>query len=131
MQEITVFVNNQPGAVADVTATLAAADINIEEIDAEGVVESGVITLCVDQHNEGLAALKAAGFDAHSEDALIIKLEDKPGALAQIAARLKESNINLRSLRIIDHVGSQCLASIVADNQPAARKALKDVILSL
>jgi len=128
MREIIVTVNNQVGAVADVTSVLALAGVNIEEIDAEGITESGVISLCVDKHDEGLSALTAAGFSATSEDALVVRVADRPGALAEIASRLKEENINLRSLRIIDHIDQQCTVAIVAEDPSAARRVLEDCL---
>lgn len=129
MREIIVTVNNQVGAVADVTVALARAGVNIEEIDAEGITESGVISLCVDKHDEGLSALIAAGFSATSEDALVVRVADRPGALAEIASRLKEENINLRSLRIIDHIDQQCTVAIVAEDPIAARRVLGDCLV--
>lgn len=129
MREIIVTVNNQPGAIADVTSVLALAGVNIEEIDAEGITESGVVSLCVDKHEEGMAALQAAGFEAISEDALVVRVADRPGALAEIASRLKEANINLRSLRITGHMDQQCIVAIVAENPSAARRVLEDCLV--
>ena len=129
MREIIVTVNNQAGAVADVTSALALAGVNIEEIDGEGITESGVILLCVDKHEEGLAALAAAGFSASSEEALLVRVADRPGALAEIASRLKVEDINLRSLRIVDHVDQQCTVAIVAENPTAARRVLEDCLV--
>lgn len=129
MREIIVTVNNQAGAVADVTSALALAGVNIEEIDAEGITESGMISLCVDKHEEGLSALAAAGFSATSEEALLVRVADRPGALAEIASRLKEEDINLRSLRIIDHIDQQCTVAIVAEEPADARRVLEDCLV--
>lgn len=129
MREIIVTVNNQIGAIADVTVALARAGVNIEEIDAEGITESGIISLCVDKHDEGLAALATAGFSATSEEALLVRVADRPGALAEIASRLKEENINLRSLRIIDHIDQQCTVAIVAEDPSAAKRVLEDCLV--
>ena len=129
MQEIIVTVNNQPGAVADVTIVLARAGVNIEEIDAEGITESGVVSLCVDKHDEGVAALREAGFDVTSEEALMVRVADRPGALAEIAGRLKDANINLRSLRITDHVDQQCTVAIVAEDPAEAKRVLADCLI--
>ena len=129
MREIIVTVNNRAGAVADVTTALATAGVNIEEIDAEGLVESGIVSLCVDKHDEGLVALKAAGFEAESEDALTVRVADRPGALAEIARRLKKANINLRSLRITGHANQMCDVAIVAEDPAAARDLLVDCLI--
>lgn len=129
MKEIIVLCPNRAGSIADISLALAAKGINIESFDAEGAVSNGVVILCVDRYDEALQTLTEAGFHAVSEDAAVVKIEDKPGALARIAVRLKEGSINVRSLRIVQRADGYCLAAIVAEDQDAMRELLADVIL--
>ena len=131
MKQIVIPVPHRPGVVADVSETLAAAGINIEEMDAEGAVDNGVILLMVDRYDAALRALQEAGFRAISEDALVLRLRNEPGSLAQVARRLETAAINIRSLRIAKHLGPHTLVTLVTDHQAEARELLRDCLVSL
>ena len=131
MKQIVIPVPNRPGVVADVSEALGAAGINIEEMDAEGAVDNGVIILMVDHYDAALRALQEAGFQAISEDALVLKLLNEPGALAKVARRLEHASINIRSLRIAKHLGGNTLVTLVTDRQDEAREILRDCLVSL
>lgn len=129
MKQITVVVSNAPGQLADVTQVLAAHDVNIEEINAERMDELGVITMAVDRYDDALRALSEAGYQAISQDALVIRIEDRPGALARIATRFKEAGINLRSMHIIHREDGASLVSIVTADNPRAEPLVRDVLV--
>lgn len=130
MKRITVIIDNRPGAVADVTSALAQRGVNIESLDVEGAEEKGVINLTVDRYDEALQALRDASFQAVSEDAIVIRLRDEPGAIARIAARFKEAGINIRSMHILSRDAELSLVSIVSDRRADAIELVKDEIVS-
>lgn len=129
MKQLTVLVPNQRGVAADVAACLAERGVNIEEIDIEGVEDRGIIVLSVDRYDEALRALRDHGFRAITQDVLLVRLEDKPGALAAIALRLKDAGIDLRSMHILRRDASGTIASLVASDPGTAAELLKDVLV--
>lgn len=131
MKQIVIPVPNHPGVVAAVSEALGAAGVNIEEMDAEGAVDNGVIILIVDHYDAALRALQEAGFRAITEDALVLKLRNEPGSLAKVARRLETAAINIRSLRIAKHLGRNTLVTLVTDRQDEARELLRDCLVSL
>lgn len=130
MKEITVVVDNRAGILADLSEALAARGVNIESIDGEAAESRGVIRLSVDNYDEALSALRDSGFQAISEDALLIRLKDESGALARAAARFKDAGINIRSLRILRREGGYALVTLVTENNEAARNLVFDVLVS-
>ena len=72
--------------------------------------------------------LRETRFKVFSEDALVVKIEDRPGALAEIAARFKEASVGLRSMHIIRRDAGVSLASIVADDRALAEELVRDVL---
>jgi len=102
--------------------------VNIEAIDLEGMTDRGVIVLTVDHYDEALKALRDKGFKAVTQDTLLIRLEDKPGALATIALRLKDAGLDLRSMHIARREGGFSLVSLVASDNAKAAEVLKDVL---
>ena len=69
--------------------------MNIEYICAEIVGGCGVATLTVDRYDEALWALAQTAFQAISEDAIVIRLDDKPGESARITSRLNQTSSSL------------------------------------
>ncbi len=128
VKQLTVLVRNECGVAAEIATCLAERGVNIEEIDIEGVEDRGVVVLTVDRYDDALLALREHGFHAVSQEALLVRLEDKPGALAAIAVRLKEANIDLRSMHILRRDAGGTIASLVASDQERAAEVLKDVL---
>jgi hypothetical protein len=131
MKQIIIPVPDWPGVVADVTGVLGAAGVNIEDLDAGGADENGVIILTVDRYDAAVRALHEAGYRAITEDALVLRIRNEPGALAKVARRLGEASINIRSLRIAKHLGGDTLVTLVAERPEEARELLRDCLVAL
>jgi hypothetical protein len=129
MKQITVVSHGDLDITADLTSALGSAGINIETLALEHHAEASVVTLTVDRYDEALAALQQAGFDAVSEDALLIRVTDAPGSLARIALRFREAGIQVRSLRIIRHGSGHAIVAVSVDRTAQARELLRDVLL--
>ena len=130
MKQLTVLVPNELGIAARLTACLAARGVNIEELDLEAVADRGIIVLSVDRYDEALRALSEAGFRVITQDTLLVRLEDKPGALAAIALRLKDAGLDLRSMHILRRDETATIASLVCSDNAAASAVLRDVLVS-
>ena len=124
MKEIIIPVENAHGTLASVSETLAGAEINIELIEARVLGAHGIIVLRVDRYDAALRTLSDAGYRAVTEDALVLDLENRPGSLAEVARRLADARIGIRSLRIVERTGERSLVTLVADDQSAARRVL-------
>jgi hypothetical protein len=130
MKQLTVLVPNQPGQLAKISEVLAARGVNIEDFDVESNGADGLISLTVDKYDAALRALRDAGFRAVTQSTLLIRLDDKPGALATVAARLRDAGIDLRSMHIVRRAENVSIASLVADDNAKAAEILKDVLIS-
>ncbi len=130
MKQITIVAESDPGLLAQVSETLAARGINIETLDAETVQDHGVMVLTVDRYDEALVALRDAGVPALSEDAIIIRLTDEPGALARISRRFHDAGIRLRSVRIIRRREGYGLVALSTERTERALDLVRDVLIS-
>lgn len=129
MKQLTVLAPNKPGQLAIITEKLAQRSVNIESFDIESHGEDGVIVLTVDNYDEALRALRDAGYQAITQDTLVIRIEDKPGALAAVTARLRDAGLDLRSMHIVRHSGRFSIVSLVASDNAAAAAILRDVLI--
>jgi hypothetical protein len=130
MKQITIVTRDRPGLIADVTDALQAAGVNIESIAAEQVGESAAIVMTVDRYDAALKALANTPFKAVSEQAILVKVEDRPGGLARIAHRFKEAGINLRSIQTVSRSGGMSIVAISTERTAEAMALVKDVLIS-
>lgn len=131
MKQITVISHNHPGVIADISEALGKAGINIESIDAETFDDSAVTILSVDKYDAALRILQdMPDLTAVSEDAIVIRLRNVPGALAQISKRFKDANINIRSIRFLQKNDDFALVAISTERSGEAIRLVKDVLVS-
>ena len=130
MRQITIYTDDRPGVVAEVTAALAGSGVNIESLDAEAAESGGVVVLTVDRYDVALVALRDAGFHAVSEDALVVRIVDEPGALARLAERFRGAGINLRNVRILRRRGGEGLVALSCERTEEALRLVEDVLVS-
>ena len=129
MKTITIVCDDHPGIVAEVSEIAASTGANIESFEAKTIGTLAVVSISVDKHDETLLALAQSPFHAFSDDAILIQLDDKPGALANISQRFKSAGINLRSLRIIRRDGGKAIVAIGMDRKDEILDLLKDVMV--
>ncbi len=127
MKQITIVTDSSPGLLARISEILAARRINIESLDAETIEEYGVMVLTVDRYDDALAVLRDAGIPAVSEDAIVVRIADEPGALARISRRFHEARITLRSVRIMRRSGGYGLVALSTDRTKEALALVKDL----
>ena len=130
MKQITIVTERSPGLLARVSEILASRGINIETLDAETVQDHGVVILTVDRYDQALVALRDAGVPAVSEDAIIIRIADEPGALARISRRFHDAGIRLRSVRIIRRSAGSGLVALSTERTERALDLVRDVLIS-
>lgn len=131
MKQITLIYDNQPGLLAEITEELGQKGINIETLDAESFKDTAVTILTVDRYDEALDILSSKpGLQAITEDAILIRLEDKPGALAKVARKFSDAGINLRSIRIIKRDANETVVAISAERTDEALELVRDQLIA-
>ena len=95
LKQISVFVENRPGKLAEVTEVLYREGINLRAFTIAEAGDFGIIRMVVDRTNEAYNALKSAGFTVALTDVLAVEVKDEPGGLYQIAKALGDAGINI------------------------------------
>lgn len=123
MQRILVSVQNQIGDIAKVTQLLAEAGINIVSLNSEDQGESGliIITTAKEDHHRSLQIFADAGYRAISDEYLVVKILDEPGALAKIAGKFQKNGLNILSIHIVNRQSGYTTVSISSDDNAKAR----------
>ncbi len=129
MKEITLVTPSRAGLMADISDALGKAGISIESLDAFTVREWDIVQLTVADYNRALKVLRDAGFDAITEDAVVVNLKDQPGALAQVTRRLQKAGIRMRSVRILHRQAGEAMVAISMDRTEEGMKLIEDLLV--
>jgi hypothetical protein len=130
MREITIVTPpDQPGTLADVTGCLATRNINITDMEVIDDHAHGIIRLQAEPYDEALRVLTDAGYHALSEEVLLLRLKDEPGAIARVAARFREPQINVNALRILRRNAGWATVALSTSDNVRARKLLNDCVI--
>jgi hypothetical protein len=93
MKDLTVILEDKPGALADLGDATAGADINIEGMCG---TTAGEIHILVEDADATREALEGAGMEVSGErEVLVLELEDRPGTMADVARKLGDAGINV------------------------------------
>ena len=130
MKQITIIAPVQDGLVANISRVLGDAGINLDGLDAYDARELDVVTLSVDQYDKSLQVLRDAGYDAISDDAVVVCIKDEPGSLARLTERLYQGKIEVSSVRILQRQMGLALVALATDRREEALKLIQDLIVS-
>jgi len=93
--QVSVPMENTPGQLGRVCRALAQADVNIRGICVADASDVSVIRLLVSDTPAAEQALRQAGLTFSRQDVLLVELDDRPGALENVAVRLGQAGVNL------------------------------------
>ena len=95
IRQISVFVENQPGSMMNVTNVLTEAHVNIRAISTFDTPEFGIMSLVVDDPVRAKESLKSKGFVNRVSDVIGAELKDEKGNLNQMLKILADGQINV------------------------------------
>jgi hypothetical protein len=95
VEQISVFLENKSGRLADVTFVLAEAGINIRVLSVADATDFGVLRMIVHDNKKAEDVLKNGGFAMRKTEVLAVEVEDKPGGLNKILVILQKAKINV------------------------------------
>lgn len=98
VRQISVFLENKIGRLAEITQVLGNKEINIRALAIADTTEFGILRMIVDRPQEAYEALEERGFTVSQTEVLVVEAEDRPGGLAQVVAILSKAGINVEYL---------------------------------
>ncbi len=132
IKELVIIAKDKIGLLADVSYVLSKEKINIEQIDANVFGEKGVITVGVQsaKYEAAKKALEKNSFEVLPAESIIVRLEDKPGALAELTRKLADAHVNILNVHVVGKKEGAVFDSLTVDKPKKARKVLGGAIVS-
>ncbi|MHA1650052.1 MAG: ACT domain-containing protein, partial [Candidatus Helarchaeota archaeon] len=95
VRQLSVFLPNKPGILAIFTEILGKNSINIRALTVADTADYGILRIIVDDPTKCLNVLKEANYLVSETEVIAVEVEDKPGALHQIAKLMGDNGINI------------------------------------
>ncbi|MDO8525490.1 MAG: ACT domain-containing protein [Candidatus Omnitrophota bacterium] len=96
-KELVLTVPNKMGMMANASKILADHGINVEGVAGYSMGNEAKIMIVADDVLRAQKALEKAGFKAiETNDVVVVELENKPGALKSLSAKLLDAKIDIR-----------------------------------
>ncbi len=95
VQQISIFIENKSGRLAEVTRILGDNEVSIRALSLADTSDFGILRLLVDKTDVALTTLKAGGFTVNKTEVVAVGVPDQPGGLSEILQILDEAAINV------------------------------------
>ena len=126
-EQISVFLENKTGRLAEVTGILSEANVNIRALAVADTSDFGVLRLIVDDNIKAVKALKTRGFTVGRTDVVAVEVEDRPGGLHRLLDMFNNSEINVEYMyAFVRHSGENAVMIFRFDNIDEAVNVLEE-----
>ena len=95
MKQVTVFLENKPGRLANVLSSLAGEKVNIVALSVMDKHEHSVLRLVTDDPAKTTRIIQTLNTPFTEADVLMVELRNQPGALAHVCEILAAEHINI------------------------------------
>ena len=93
--QLMITVDNKVGSLAELTHIIASSKINLMAVCAYAVDNRGMFMFVTEDNEKAKKILKAQGYDVREEGAILLTLENKPGALTSVTEKVAQAGIDL------------------------------------
>lgn len=123
VQQISVFLENRPGTLAEFTALLEKNNIDLHALSLAEHEDFGIVRVIVNDVYKTINMLRSEGYVCSVTPVIAVEVEDKPGALVRILNTLGKDGVNLEYSYAFMTRRVNCAFLILrtADNEKASK----------
>ena len=93
--QLTVFLENRSGRLAELAGILGQAGINIRGFSTTEADEFAIVRLVVSDAARAQELIAAAGYTTHLSKVICVKVPDEPGGLASVLEQLAAADVSI------------------------------------
>ena len=123
VKQISIFVENKPGALADALAAIGEKGIDISALSIADTKDFGILRLIVNEPDAAVEAVKEIGMIVKTADVIAIAVDDVPGGLAGALKKLKEYDVFIEYMYAFIGKGPESAMVIIRAEDPDAAVA--------
>jgi hypothetical protein len=129
LQQLSLFLENKPGALREPCDALAAAGIDLLTVSLADTTQFGVLRFIVADPDRAKQVLQEAGVVAKVTEVLPIEVDNKPGGLARALRAIEEAGLGVEYMYLFGTASSGGKATIIfrVEDPDRAIEALEKV----
>lgn len=132
IKQLSVFVENKAGRLAEITAIIAEKGINVRALSVSDTTDFGILRLIVDKPDEAVVLLKDAGLTVSLTNVIAIAIPDVPGGFANTVKVLADAGVTVEYIyAFIARSKGSGYVILRVGNEESAAKALADAGIEL
>ncbi|MEA1936080.1 MAG: ACT domain-containing protein [Thermodesulfobacteriota bacterium] len=121
VEQISIFLENRPGGLENVTKVLKDANINIRTLFLADTADFGILRLIVNDVDTAKKVLKENGFSVGRTTVVAVEVPDRPGGLHGILEVLSRSDITVEYMyAFVERSGENAVMIFRFDSTDAA-----------
>ena len=125
VEQISIFIENKSGRLAEVSGVLGEAGINIRALSLADTSDFGILRLIVNDTENAFKVLREKNFTVSKTEVIGVEVPDTPGGLAQILQVLDKNDVNVEYMyAFVERSGDNAVIIFRFDNIDEAIKAL-------
>jgi len=126
VEQLSIFLENKPGALEEVSRILKEAQINIRTLSLADTTDFGILRLIVNDVETASRVLKEQGFRISRTTVVAVEVPDRPGGLHGILEVLSKNGINVEYLfAFVERSGQNAVIIFRFDTPDAAIDVLQ------
>ncbi len=125
VDQISVFLENETGGLADVVDVLARSEVDIRALALADETDFGILRLIVNDTARAMGALKDAGFTVRKTPVLAVLVPDRPGGLATTLNALRGISVEYM-YAFVQKRGEQAVVVFRFEDAEKAGRTLRD-----
>jgi len=125
VEQISIFIENKSGRLAEVTRILGDAGVNIRALSLADTTDFGILRLIVNDCEKAKTVLKEKGFTVSKTEVVAVEVPDEPGGLARILQVLDGEAINVEYMyAFVERCGGNAVIIFRFDETDRAIRSL-------
>lgn len=126
VEQISIFIENKSGRLAEITRILGDAGINIRALSLADTSDFGILRLIVDNVETAKTVLKEKGFTVSKTEVVAVEVPDRPGGLSSLLQMLDAHQINVEYMyAFVERCGGNAAIIFRFDETDKAIDSLK------
>ena len=133
IKQISVFLENRPGTLADATETLSRGGVNLRALCVADTHDFGILRIITDDEEKALAVLKEAGYATTATEVLAAVIPDDPGSMSRVLRGLAQAGISVEYTYafLAEKVESGAVVVLRVDDVELAARTLQELNVPL
>lgn len=127
LEQISVFLENRPGGLAEITGALSQAGVNIRALSLADTADFGILRLIVDRNEIAIRVLKESGFTVGLTEMVALEIPDRIGGLWGILTLLEAAGMNVEYMyAFVQKAGENAVILFRFDEPARAAQVLRE-----